>query len=385
MIRFIVSSVILLFAGVPFVVSAAAMTNYWPLDEGIGREVRDEIGAKNGTIVGSGEGFGWASGKVGVGLAMSGAVGQGVLLPEGFLSGGSGSISLWFRLNSLNDRNILFSGKSTTDNSVYMTLLIDRDGRPMIQMREAATNPDRRTQGAVILNTNEWYHLVVTVDPQRYHVFVNGVEHEVAGNAIPRWFSDLTNQKLVYRIASLDSSVLSGSLDGTIDDVRLYDGVLSASEVSALYNETNELRPTVPVSQRPSVTLAADPAVLPAFGQAKLTWKSSNVTSCKKGGAWQGDAPMEGSETVTVTSNATYTLDCSGKGGAASASITLEIGGAQGTGSSSSIQSNVTQNIVLANPMTEEERQAKIAELRAKIQELIKKLTELLAAMRKTN
>jgi hypothetical protein len=361
---------------------AAEPVNYWPLDEGIGRETRDMVGGKNGTLFGSSPGFGWASGKVGVGLAMDGVTGEGVILPEGFLSGGSGSVSVWFRLNQLTDRNILFSGRSTSDHSVYMALLIDREGRPMVQMRETASNPDRRTQGATILNKNEWYHLVMTVDSQkRFRFYVNGVEHDVAGDGLPRWFGDLTNQKLAYRIGSLDSSPLSGSLDGTIDDVRIYDTVLTPSEVEAIFNETNEMGPTVPVEQRPTVTLSADPLVLPTPGKSTLTWKTTNVTSCTKGGSWQGQAGPSGSEVVTVTGNSTYTIECSGKGGTMSAAVTLEIGDTQGTGSLGQTSEVPTQTITLVNPMTEVERQAKIAELRAKIMELITKLSALVAQM----
>lgn len=370
-----------LFFGLTNTAFAAEPVNYWPLDEGIGRESRDTAGGKHGTLSGSSSGFGWASGKVGVGLAMGGVTGEGVILPEGFLSGGSGSVSVWFRLNQLTDRNILFSGRSTSDNSVYMALLIDREGRPMVQMRETASNPDRRTQGATILNVNEWYHLVMTVEAQqRFRFYVNGVEHDVAGNGLPRWFGDLTNQKLGYRIGSLDSSPLSGSLDGTIDDVRIYDTVLTPVEIGAIFNETNEMRPTVPLEQRPTVTLSADPLVLPTAGKSTLSWKTTNVTTCTKGGAWQGQVGPAGTETVNVSANSTYTIECSGKGGTANAAVTLEIGGAQGTGLSQS--SDVpTQTITLANPMTEAERQAKIAELRAKIMELITKLSALIAQM----
>lgn len=373
-----------MFFGITLVAFAADPAHYWALDEGIGREVRDEVAGENGEIIGSGAGFGWASGKVGVGLAMSGAQGQGIVLPEGFLSGGVGSVSVWFRLNSYTDRNVLFSGKSVTENSVYMAILVDQDGRPMIQMRDAATNPDRRTQAMTILNRNEWYHLVVTADAQRYHFYVNGVEHEVAGDAIPRWFPELTNQRLAYRIGFLDSSVLSGSFDGTIDDVRIYSSVLTPSEVSALFAKTNEMSPTVPVGHRPSITLSADPLVLPAAGSSTLTWKATNVTTCTKGGAWQGNAPVSGSETVNVTANSTYTLDCSGAGGIANASVTLEIGKSQGAGSIAVGGNGIeAQTIVLSTPMTEAQRQEKIAELRAKIQELMKKLAEIIAAMQK--
>jgi hypothetical protein len=86
-----------------------------------------------------------------------------------------------------------------------------------------------------------------------------------------------------------------------------------------------------------------------------------------------------------VTANSTYTLDCTGKGGTANASVTLEIGASSATGSPTISQTSdvPTQTIVLGTPMTEVERQAKIAELRAKIMELITKLAELIKAMQK--
>jgi hypothetical protein len=64
-----------------------------------------------------------------------------------------------------------------------------------------------------------------------------------------------------------------------------------------------------------------------------------------------------------------------------SAAVTLEIGDTQGTGSLGQTSEVPTQTITLVNPMTEVERQAKIAELRAKIMELITKLSALVAQM----
>jgi hypothetical protein len=57
-------------------------------------------------------------------------------------------------------------------------------------------------------------------------------------------------------------------------------------------------------------------------GSGNLTWTSHYATSCTASGGWSGTKALNGSETMTLTPSATYTLSCTGKGGTGTASYT---------------------------------------------------------------
>jgi hypothetical protein len=221
-------------------------TNYWKFDEGYGRSVNDAKGGMNGVLTGSSTGFGWASGKIGTALGMDGGSGEGVALPNSVISGSQGSLSVWFRLDSLADGNVIFSAKSSTDHNVYVLLSVDRDGRPQLQWRTDPNGADVKANGGKILNKNEWYNLIVTANSQSYHMYVNGEELTMYGQNWGRWFPDFTNHTLSYRIGRSEATPLLGSFNGYLDDLRLYNRPLTFEEVTTLYDEGNMGKPTNP-------------------------------------------------------------------------------------------------------------------------------------------
>ena len=200
----------LLFAPTAFA-STTDYTHFWSFDEGMGRSANDLVGGQNGVMTGSSTGLGWASGKVGTAIGMDGTVGTGIALPNAFLKGSQGTISLWLNPQSLSDQNIIFSGKSTTDNNVYAALMVDHDGRLQFQFRDSTNGNDRKAQGTHLLNKNEWVNVVFTASGLGYHMYLNGAEMTVAGDNIGRWFPDITNQSFMYRIGMLDAIPLNGS------------------------------------------------------------------------------------------------------------------------------------------------------------------------------
>lgn len=230
----------------PVVAATDDYINYWTFDEGVGRSINDVRGGKNGVMTGSSTGFGWASGKIGNALGMDGANGLAVVLPDGTVAGSQGSLSVWFKIEEMSDRNVLFSGASLSDKYLYALFGVDREGRPQFQFRTETNGTDRKVQGDKILNRNEWYHLVFTADTQRYRMFINGDELTLYGENTGRWFSDLTNHLFAYRIGASEANPLLGSFSGYIDDVRIYARALSDDEITILYEEGNIGKPTIP-------------------------------------------------------------------------------------------------------------------------------------------
>ncbi len=85
----------------------------------------------------------------------------------------------------------------------------------------------------------------------------------------------------------------------------------------------NQFVPTV------NLTSSVPPApTVPLNSTAKLTWTSTNTTSCTASGSWSGTLALNGGpQTVGPLSAGahTYTLTCSGPGGSASDSATINV------------------------------------------------------------
>jgi len=79
-------------------------------------------------------------------------------------------------------------------------------------------------------------------------------------------------------------------------------------------------------AQVPTLSLSASSGSISSRSSDTLSWSSTNATSCSASGGWSGNEPTSGSaSTGALTSTTTYTLTCSGPGGSASQSVTLNL------------------------------------------------------------
>jgi hypothetical protein len=75
----------------------------------------------------------------------------------------------------------------------------------------------------------------------------------------------------------------------------------------------------------PTLTLSANPTLIGLGGSSALSWSSTNVTTCSAAGAWSGEKPTSGAETVTPTAASTYTLACVGVSSSVTQSVTVSV------------------------------------------------------------
>ena len=76
----------------------------------------------------------------------------------------------------------------------------------------------------------------------------------------------------------------------------------------------------------PTVTLSASPTTISSGGSSTLTWFSTGATSCAASAAWSGVKGTSGTLALTsLTTSGTYTLTCTGTGGSASQSATINV------------------------------------------------------------
>lgn len=138
-------------------------------------------------------------------------------------SNGNHSFSLWFNANQVTARQHLlydaFSIGFVVSNS-------------KLSLREAATSGKSwsfaDTAGSTTLNVNQWYHVVVVSNGSGIYGYLNGVLD----------FNDTSyNGSLVgLNDVIIGSRPGTDYFNGSIDEVRIYNRSLSATEISALYD-----------------------------------------------------------------------------------------------------------------------------------------------------
>jgi uncharacterized cupredoxin-like copper-binding protein len=86
-----------------------------------------------------------------------------------------------------------------------------------------------------------------------------------------------------------------------------------------------------PTTVPPAVTVDVDvsPTQVVAGSSANLAWTSSNATACSASGSWSGSEPLLGTEvstgTLTTAAVYSYTLTCTGPGGSATGTASLQV------------------------------------------------------------
>lgn len=81
-----------------------------------------------------------------------------------------------------------------------------------------------------------------------------------------------------------------------------------------------------PPAASPTLSLDASPTSVAYQGDTAVTWTASNVTGCTASGAWSGSKSASGTQNFSaLTSDATYTLSCSGDAGSITRSVTVAV------------------------------------------------------------
>jgi len=194
-------------------------TLYWSMDKVSGNSLIDEKGLKNGTIYGAVQ----TDGIKGKALSFDGTDDY-VDIPVGssYINRNSYSISCWFKLDTLKDMNSILSiGDSPTANSPNMILRADN---AVLKTYNIGRSPTYVTVGTV--EAEKWYNVIITRTTTVEKVYLNNVltsEYAVGNNT-----GTSTN---IYFGAGYN-----GKLDGLLDEVLFYNGILTEKEMERIYN-----------------------------------------------------------------------------------------------------------------------------------------------------
>jgi hypothetical protein len=214
------SAVCLLAIGPKWHTEAATLVAFWEAEG----NALDTLGAYDGLISG---GVSYAPGRKGGAFELDGSTGWIVAPSSTNLSlVGGGTVSAWVWLDQLPSdaaRFMYLVGKSQSGNDFDIQVETDNRARFYI-------GGGTHVSSTTAMNTGVWYQVAVTYRPgEGIELFVNGSSEEQLNTGVL-----VANNGNPFTIGA--STVWAGrNLKGRIDQVRIYEGALTASEIQAVY------------------------------------------------------------------------------------------------------------------------------------------------------
>lgn len=89
-------------------------------------------------------------------------------------------------------------------------------------------------QAVAAMNTTEWYHVAVVQNGTAAKLYINGVIQNLAGTNVGNWSSGFSAWPVFI-------SAVGGGLEGVVDEVRIWNRVLSDTEILSLYTSPYDM------------------------------------------------------------------------------------------------------------------------------------------------
>ena len=166
-------------------------------------------------------------------------------------SASSFSVSLWYQATATSSSNVNLVQAGTMDGSTGRTILILA---PDSTYYTYLTGDNAKVTTASAISPTTWQHITVSYDQaaNKVYFFVNGVADRADGLTLSGTPLD-TGDMIIGRHRNANE----GQFNGFIDEVRVYNRVLSAEEAAAIYETTRDAYSIPPVGD---ITLTVDAA-----------------------------------------------------------------------------------------------------------------------------
>jgi len=206
------------------------LIGHWKFDEGSGSLASDESGSgRNGTLT---SGATWTTGRIGGAVSFDGT-NDYVDLPSFDISGNELTIATWVNFNSFPnniDQRFISKANGSQAASHYWMLGHTKQGsQQRLRTRiRAGGSTATLVASSGTLATNTWYHVATTYDGATIKLYLNGV---LVGSTNKTGALNTSSAVGVDIGRNPDSY---GYLSGKLDDMRVYNRALTASEITTL-------------------------------------------------------------------------------------------------------------------------------------------------------
>jgi hypothetical protein len=213
--------------------SAATLVGHWALDEESGTSAADSSGrATAATLSGAAS---WTSGWLDGALALDGVNGHAQTSAPAVNTRTGFTVAAWTQLDYLPTRDTAAVAQPGGRAAGFQLGFDKEQGRWTLGMAAADTDTAAlvRTRSDAIPNPLEWTHIAGVYDALagELRVYVNGrLSATTVTDHLSTW--NATGPLQLGRTKA--AGVFTGHWPGTVDDVRTYDGVLSAEQIAQL-------------------------------------------------------------------------------------------------------------------------------------------------------
>ncbi|SFR61831.1 LamG-like jellyroll fold domain-containing protein [Halogeometricum limi] len=211
------------------------LVSYWSLDESSGA-TKDVAGThdgttKNGVLQGQTGVFGTAASE------FDGASSRVDIDDNMDVSGSEMTISLWVNADTwegtANDMRFVSKTTSSSNSDHYWMFSEAQDQQLRFRLKTGGSTTKLVAPSGTSLTSGTWIHAVATYDGSQMRIYKNG--NEVASTSKSGNIDTSTSVPVALGSNPQDF----GTLDGRLDEVRIYDRALSQSEIDDLYDARN--------------------------------------------------------------------------------------------------------------------------------------------------
>jgi hypothetical protein len=212
--------------------NTSGLVGYWNFDEGSGTIAKDTSGnGNNGTLPSS---F-WTNGKIGNALLNSTAGTYASITQKSILNPVPVGLSVgaWVNMTNFSSTwQTIIEGSGNLNFGTGYYLGFDPSGNLGLRVGDGYYRIVSVSSSTMPLNN--WTHIFGTINSSTINLYINGT----LANSLPSNLISVSYEAYPIAIGTLSYGLGSYRLSGSIDDVRVYNRALSASEISALYNAT---------------------------------------------------------------------------------------------------------------------------------------------------
>lgn len=207
------------------------IVGWWKFEESAGPIADSSSNGNPGTLVGTTTLS--QAGKVGNAILFNGSTSYATVGTVAALKPTSTfSILAWVKPSNILQDDSYIGGAGSTGNYGYL-LRAQSDGKVRFHVGNGSAAGVAISTS--LLSNGVWYLVAGTYDGSNVRIYVNGVNEHSPALASQIVYSGLTNNG-AFRIAQGDDILPGRSWQGTIDEVTVYNRVLSAAEIVAVYN-----------------------------------------------------------------------------------------------------------------------------------------------------
>jgi len=199
---------------------------YLPFDENSGTSTEDKSGNNNNGNI---NGAIWASGKVNYGLSFDGSNYVGCGTDSSLDIYSDISVEAWIKPTQMDLFNtILAKGTASNNYSYFLAIGTYYNNSLSFQLGEAGGI----MTGTIPIRTDEWQHLVGVRQGNKMRTYVNNQ----LSNEITVGTGEIRQNNFPLEIGKYDGR---GYFKGNLDEIKIYNRVLTDDEISEHYDTTN--------------------------------------------------------------------------------------------------------------------------------------------------